>query len=87
MNQAHGNQAITPDRVVELIQAGLPDARVRVESEDNVHFAAQIVSPRFAGLRPIARHQLVYQTLGALMGREIHALSIQALTPEEAANH
>ncbi len=48
--------------------------RVRVESDDNVHFAAQIVSARFAGLRPIARHQLVYKTLGALMGREIHAL-------------
>ena len=78
---------ITPDRVVELIRAGLPDARVRVESDDNVHFAAEVVSPRFAGLRPIARHQLVYQALGALMGREIHALSIQALTPEEAANH
>jgi acid stress-induced BolA-like protein IbaG/YrbA len=78
---------MTPDRVVELIRAGLPDAQVRVESGDNVHFAARIVSPRFAGLRPIARHQLVYQTLGALMGREIHALSIQALTPDEAANH
>jgi acid stress-induced BolA-like protein IbaG/YrbA len=32
----------------------------------------------------IQRHQLVYATLGALMGREIHALSMQALTPEEA---
>ena len=44
-----------------------------------------MVSSRFAGLRPIARHQLVYKTLGALMGREIHALSIEALTPEELA--
>jgi acid stress-induced BolA-like protein IbaG/YrbA len=78
---------ITPERIVELIRAGLPDAQVHVESEDNVHFAAQVVSVRFAGMRPIARHQLVYQALGALMGREIHAMSIRALTPDEAANH
>lgn len=71
-------------RVGELIRAGLPGASVRVESEDNVHFAAQVVAAQFAGLRPIARHQLVYKTLGELMGREIHALSIEALTPDEA---
>lgn len=77
---------ITPERLTGLINAGLPGAQVRVESEDNVHFAASIVAPQFAGLRPIARHQLVYQALGALMGREIHALSIEALTPDEAAS-
>jgi acid stress-induced BolA-like protein IbaG/YrbA len=76
---------ITPARIGELIRAGLPGANVRVESDDNVHFAAQVVAPQFAGLRPIARHQLVYKSLGELMGREIHALSIEALTPEEAA--
>jgi acid stress-induced BolA-like protein IbaG/YrbA len=74
---------MTPERIAELIRAGLPGATVRVESDDNTHFASQIVAPQFAGLRPIARHQLVYQTLGALVGREIHALSIDALTPEE----
>ena len=74
---------ITPERVSELIRAGLPGAEVRVQSEDNVHFAAAIVASQFNGLRPLARHQLVYQALGALMGREIHALSIDASTPEE----
>ena len=69
--------------VQQLIEAGLPGARVRVESDDNTHFAAVIVAPQFAGKRMIARHQLVYGTLGPLMGREIHALSIQAQTPEE----
>jgi acid stress-induced BolA-like protein IbaG/YrbA len=81
MNQS----SMTPERVSELIRTGLPGAEVRVESEDNVHFAAVVVAARFAGLRPIARHQLVYKTLGELMGREIHALSIEALTPEERA--
>jgi acid stress-induced BolA-like protein IbaG/YrbA len=74
---------MTPERIADLIRAGLPGATVRVESGDNTHFASRIVAAQFAGLRPIARHQLVYQTLGALMGREIHALSIDALTPEE----
>ncbi len=72
---------ITPVRIAELIRAGLPGANVVVESDDNTHFASRIVAPQFAGLRPIARHQLVYRTLGELVGREIHALSIEALTP------
>ena len=75
---------MTPDRVADLIRAGLPGANVRVESDDNTHFAARIVAGQFAGLRPIARHQLIYKALGELMGREIHALSIEALTPGEA---
>jgi acid stress-induced BolA-like protein IbaG/YrbA len=77
--------AMNPERVAELIRAGLPGAAVRVESEGNTHFASQIVAEQFAGLRPIARHQLIYKALGPLMGREIHALSIEALTPEELA--
>jgi len=76
---------MTPERVADLIRAGLPGATVRVESDDNTHFAARVIAPQFAGKRPIARHQLVYSTLGALMGREIHALSIDALAPDEAA--
>jgi acid stress-induced BolA-like protein IbaG/YrbA len=74
---------MTPERIADLIRAGLPGAAVRVESEDNTHFASQIVAAQFSGLRPIARHQLVYRALGELMGREIHALSIEALTPDE----
>jgi acid stress-induced BolA-like protein IbaG/YrbA len=79
------SNAMSPERIAELIRAGLPGASVRVESDDNTHFASQIISEQFAGLRPIARHQLVYKTLGALVGREIHALSIEALTPDELA--
>jgi acid stress-induced BolA-like protein IbaG/YrbA len=76
---------VTPDRIAELIRAGLPGASVRVESDDNTHFAARVITAEFAGKRPIARHQLIYKTLGELVGREIHALSIEALTPDEAA--
>lgn len=72
--------------VQALIAAGLPGAQVQVESDDNTHFGALIVAPQFAGKRTIARHQMVYATLGEKMGRDIHALSIEALTPEEAAS-
>ena len=75
---------VNPQQVAELIRAGLPGADVRVESDDNTHFAARVVSKDFTGKRSIARHQLIYKTLGELMGREIHAMSIEALTPEEA---
>jgi acid stress-induced BolA-like protein IbaG/YrbA len=76
---------MNPEEVARLIRAGLPGAQVQVQSDDNTHFAARIVAPQFAQLRSLARHQLVYHTLGELMGREIHALSIEALTPQESA--
>ena len=47
------------------------------------HFRLVIVSPRFAGLDKLERHRMVYAALGPLMQREIHALAIQALAPDE----
>jgi acid stress-induced BolA-like protein IbaG/YrbA len=74
---------MTPHEVTRLIEAGLPNAQVRVQSDDDTHFEAVIVASEFEGKRAIQRHQLVYATLGPRMGREIHALSIQAYTPAE----
>jgi acid stress-induced BolA-like protein IbaG/YrbA len=76
---------MTPEQVAELIRAGIPGADVQVESEDNTHFAARVVAREFAGLRSLARHQLIYRALGEPMGREIHALAIDALSPQEWA--
>jgi BolA protein len=47
------------------------------------HYRLTIVSSRFEGLNPVARHRLVYETLGNLMQSGIHALAISAYTPEE----
>jgi acid stress-induced BolA-like protein IbaG/YrbA len=74
---------MTADEVTRLILAGLPDAEVRVLTDDDTHFEALVVARQFEGKRPLQRHQLVYAGLGARMGREIHALSIQAFTPDE----
>ena len=48
------------------------------------HFRVRIVSARFAGLSRVARHRLVYDPLSDLMRNAIHALAIEALTPDEA---
>ncbi len=74
---------MTADEVSTLIQAGLPGAQVRVSTADDTHFEAVVVAEQFAGKRQLQRHQLVYAGLGARMGREVHALSIQAFTPAE----
>ncbi len=47
------------------------------------HFAIQVVSEAFRGLPALARHRLVYATLGELMSTDIHALQISAKTQEE----
>lgn len=74
---------MTADEVTRLIEAGLPGARVRVRTDDDTHFETVVVAEQFEGRRPIQRHQLVYAGLGPRMGREVHALSIQAYTPAE----
>ena len=74
---------MNPADVKKLIEQGLPSAHVEVDSPDNTHFEALVVSPEFDGKRPLVRHQMVYATLGERMGREIHALSLRTLTPEE----
>ena len=49
------------------------------------HYRMRIVSPRFTGLSRIARHRLVYDSLSDLMRNAIHALTIEALAPDEAS--
>ena len=56
-----------------------------MRGDDGVHFEALIVSPAFAGLARVRRHQMVYAALGDRMREEIHALSMQTLSPEEWA--
>lgn len=69
--------------IEQLIRQGLPQAEVRVSTVDGTHFDALIVTEEFADKRPLVRHQMVYATLGKRLGREIHALSVHALTPDE----
>lgn len=72
-----------PSEITQLIEAEFDDALVKVASADNTHFEVLVVAAEFEGKRMLARHQLVYKSLGSRVGDEIHALSIKALTPEE----
>jgi len=73
---------VTPESVQSGIAAGLACEHLEVIG-DGQHFQALIVSPAFAGKSRVQRHQLVYAALGDRMREEIHALSMQTLTPDE----
>lgn len=75
---------VEPRSIEESIRAGLPCTHLEVRG-DGAHFEAVIVSPEFAGLNRVRRHQLVYAALGERMREEIHALSMQTLSPDEWA--
>lgn len=89
------------DRTAERIRAALDRelAPLRLDIEDESarhvghvgareggHFRVRVVSERFRGLRGVARHRLVYQAVAPLLGAGVHALAIEARTPEEAAS-
>jgi acid stress-induced BolA-like protein IbaG/YrbA len=79
---------MTAEQLQSLIAAGLACEHIEVTG-DGRHWSAVIVSPAFEGKRLIQRHQAVYATLGNRMQTdEVHALSMQTLTPAEwAAQH
>lgn len=47
------------------------------------HYVVNIVSTQFAGKNTVARHRMIYLALAEMMKSEIHALTIQALAPDE----
>jgi BolA family transcriptional regulator, general stress-responsive regulator len=48
------------------------------------HWQLTIVSEAFRGKSAVARHRMVYEALGDLMSRDIHALRIEAFAPEQS---
>ncbi len=74
---------LAPQQIHDWIAAGLPCAHLAVDG-DGHHFQALIVSAEFAGLSRVKRQQRVYAVLkDRLDSGELHALSMQTLTPEE----
>lgn len=49
----------------------------------NSHFNVTVVSDAFAGKRPVARHQMIYQALADELAGEVHALALHVFTPIE----
>ena len=73
-----------PEDVKRYIAESLDCEHLEV-SGDGHHFEAVIVSTAFRGKSRVQQHQLVYRALGERMREEIHALSMQTLTPEDWA--
>ena len=73
---------VTPESIKQSIAAGLACEHVEVAG-DGTHWEALVVSPAFVGLSRIKQHQLVYAALGDRMREEVHALSMQSLTPAQ----
>ena len=75
---------VAPEDVKRYIAESLECRHVEVTG-DGHHFEAVIVSEAFRGKSRVQQHQLVYRALGERMREEIHALSMQTLTPEDWA--
>ncbi|HKL65267.1 MAG: BolA family protein [Roseovarius sp.] len=67
-----------------LIREALPDARITVEGDDGVHFAAEVIDESFRGLNRVQQQRLVYAALkGRMDGPDgaIHALALTTKAP------
>jgi len=73
---------VTPKQIEGYLSAKLDCAHLAIDG-DGAHFQAVIVSAAFEGKSRVQRHQVVYGALGDRMREEIHALSMQTLTPAE----
>ncbi len=73
---------VTPENIDGYLRAALNCEHLAVEG-DGAHFQAVIVTVAFEGKSRVQRHQIVYGALGDRMREEIHALSMQTLTPTE----
>jgi BolA protein len=97
---SHSDPA-TSDRVQRIrarLEAGLQPSELEIIDDSHRHaghagardgrghFRVRVVAERFAGLPTLRRHQLVYDCMAEMMQTDIHALSITALTPEQARN-
>lgn len=86
---------MTPaDRLTQELRHAFDAEHVEVEDESDLHvghagaaegghYSAVIVTARFEGLDPVARHRAVYAALGDLQGRGIHALALRTYSPDE----
>ena len=74
---------MNPENIQKQIEDGLPNASVRVECNDNIHFVATIISDKFIGLSRLAQHRLIYSILAEDLRENIHALQLITKTPEE----
>ena len=69
--------------IEDMIRAAIPDAQVTITdlAGDGDHYAAQVISPAFAGKPRVLQHKMVMEALGGRMGGELHALQLKTGVP------
>lgn len=77
--------ALAPVHLVVRDDSARHEGHAGHRPEGETHFFVDVVSERFAGASRVARQRLVFDAVGDLMQRRIHALSIRARTPAESA--
>ncbi len=88
---------VSSQDVQTALQAAFSPADIAVQDDSHLHaghagaregrhFSVRVVSAQFIDLNRVARHRLVYDALGTLFPRGIHALAVEAVTPAEAPN-
>lgn len=75
-------EAFAPTRLLVKDQSHLHEGHAGA-SDGRGHYDVTIAAEAFAGLRPLARHRMIYDALGTLMESDIHALRINASAPGE----
>ena len=84
------------DNIRQTLEAVLAPTRLDIEDDSHRHaghagakggghYRVYVVSTKFSGRTLIARHRMIYEALAEQMKGDIHALSIVAKAPEEAA--
>jgi BolA protein len=76
--------ALVPD-LVEIYDESVEHLGHAGAKAGGGHYQLLIVARAFEGESRVARHRMIYAALGTLLEREIHALAINAYTPEELA--
>jgi BolA protein len=72
-----------PGAIIDLVDESHLHAGHAGAKGGGAHFRLKIVHPCFTGVGRVARHRLVYDAVSDWMPQRIHALSVQALSPEE----
>lgn len=83
IEQMHKHLAALQPEHIDIIDESHLHAGHAGSRSGGGHYKLHIVSPRFVGLNTLARHRVIYSALGEMMRLEIHALNIQALTPDQ----
>ncbi|MCB1633582.1 MAG: BolA family transcriptional regulator [Xanthomonadales bacterium] len=75
-------QALEPTEL-EIVDEGHLHVGHAGARDGRGHYRVRLVSARFSGQSPLARHRLVYAALGDMLDSDIHALALKTLAPEE----